>query len=1569
MEQYLSRQAPPSDRPPDSEVVYHNTRNKQRNVPSDFDNPNQISTPNQHHIPSNLPRDQMKKAMINMNQNQQRKKLGASNGSPFDRSLGRDTMNKPKTRHSNQEVNSSRQPLATSSNHASSSTDHAQTHHSKINMGLRQQNPLHIGMKYDASSTPHASSSRTRLPNQQTPYQQHNRRSSSIDQLISEEDDVQVINPPRRSDRNKSPHKHPSSHEHHMPNHHYSSRSRSPVPQTKVLTLKTSLKGKARLMAESDTPTKPSSKPPEYAPGGLTNFIKDTGRKDDDDVEPIQDPNGVYKVDSEIEVIGDEPKNASPNKRKTPTQNLMATIQQTIARESPPKPKTSRLARMQDRNGNLPLASNAAKIFPLRRPDPPLKSSNRTTEGTIASALRNRFTGTADIEVAFLGEYRLKCFTVRLTGDAIQIILPSGANAVLWNIAFDTILETQICSGGKCPFPFMMIRIGRIEGAAHDAIDTMLLQGENLDYTTYNYSEVAILCVCLRSQNEFAKDLIAAVVDKLQLHKVAIKFLNIESCSSLRKLCYEPIEAKELEHQRKRREKLASRKLPRRKVSEDDFNDVNDRPQEISPRSARRLLTKVNDNDDNQHGKSTSARGHRKSVPKDEDTPRPRKNFKDKQAADPTQSILNFPVAAEPTHDASSAAKDSTSGSVESDNEQREIPAKTRSKAPKLFQGDKNDLLFPFPPTGRADVNITVGDAQRVESGEFLNDTLLEFGLRRVLGELRDEIKNTVHLFNSFFYERLSDRSKKIDKETGHWPGYESVKKWSKGKDIFEKDFIVIPINEHFHWYLAVIYKPGRLIKPRNEGGEAMDRSHRPISRTIPSEDDKGDASRSTSDVDDVLMVSNSSGRFHGDLDDLDSVYGSRESSPLSEAPFEQNNKTPCHSNEDDDVVMDDSADPLDCIEDDDAKKGHELLKGKEDMKDVSDGVEKMEINSENGYTSDSVGQGAPLSTPTLDAFSQQNDNMRIPSPEPVEQPKKKPLSRPDAQILDSEHTWIITFDSLGGPHKAVSNQLNMWLKYEAKHKKNIDHELPDAMYWDGRAPAQDNFSDCGLYVVYYVQRLLQAPEQVLRFVERRPPFTSSKPERSIWEENLRQAWDFVEGTKLRDEWVAMMISLSENYKSNKAPEQDQLHIRDTAHQDEEQQIAINASQAESVAFLDPDETQIPATATTLVPSLPVPEDLIPGAFPTPTRPSTSRSASPQKVESKPTSSSGKSTPKWITHQDHNNEQKEKQSSHTTNLMSDYNAQRSTSSPNGNIRRSTSPDKSKTLPIRSFTNVPDGRQSSPGKDTIPNGTVVGRVTTFDPLNFNKKASSSHQLSPTRQSKHKESKEMQRRLEEIKHLIPPRRETMGDITESHIASTSNVEALGSSISGDEDIDMTLGHHSTPYNQMSSPLTNLGKFAPGHSRSEGSQIKPINSSPVRSNRQGKKPNLNDDENEGNQEEGAQIEVLTSDNISSTKLGPKNNNHQHQNSVSSEEEQETIEDLPPKEKHPPALPVKKTYARKLKVAQTDQTSSVFKRTRTSSGNGSNRITTKKAKTNNDNGKSREDAIAIDSDSEPEK
>ena len=40
---------------------------------------------------------------------------------------------------------------------------------------------------------------------------------------------------------------------------------------------------------------------------------------------------------------------------------------------------------------------------------------------------------------------------------------------------------------------------------------------------------------------------------------------------------------------------------------------------------------------------------------------------------------------------------------------------------------------------------------------------------------------------------------------------HDRVKRWTRKVNIFEKDFVVVPINENYHWYLCIICYPGKV--------------------------------------------------------------------------------------------------------------------------------------------------------------------------------------------------------------------------------------------------------------------------------------------------------------------------------------------------------------------------------------------------------------------------------------------------------------------------------------------------------------------------------------------------------------------------------------------------------------------------------------------------------------------------------------------------------------------------------------------------------------------------------------
>lgn len=104
-----------------------------------------------------------------------------------------------------------------------------------------------------------------------------------------------------------------------------------------------------------------------------------------------------------------------------------------------------------------------------------------------------------------------------------------------------------------------------------------------------------------------------------------------------------------------------------------------------------------------------------------------------------------------------------------------------------------------YPPTGPKRVAVDFQDIERLDEGEFLNDNLIGYALRRIEENMAPEHKSKVHFLNSFFFTALTIKNGRKAFN------YDAVKKWTKQKDLFDTPYIVVPINENLHWFVAII--------------------------------------------------------------------------------------------------------------------------------------------------------------------------------------------------------------------------------------------------------------------------------------------------------------------------------------------------------------------------------------------------------------------------------------------------------------------------------------------------------------------------------------------------------------------------------------------------------------------------------------------------------------------------------------------------------------------------------------------------------------------------------------------
>ncbi|XP_050066575.1 sentrin-specific protease 6-like [Aphis gossypii] len=107
---------------------------------------------------------------------------------------------------------------------------------------------------------------------------------------------------------------------------------------------------------------------------------------------------------------------------------------------------------------------------------------------------------------------------------------------------------------------------------------------------------------------------------------------------------------------------------------------------------------------------------------------------------------------------------------------------------------------------------VNINDYKMLNSNEFINDILIEFYLNYWYTEkLSEEDRKRTYVFSTYFYTTLAKSFNAFDYPahfTASQIRHEKVKKWTKNVDIFEKDFVFIPVNENQHWFMAVICFP-----------------------------------------------------------------------------------------------------------------------------------------------------------------------------------------------------------------------------------------------------------------------------------------------------------------------------------------------------------------------------------------------------------------------------------------------------------------------------------------------------------------------------------------------------------------------------------------------------------------------------------------------------------------------------------------------------------------------------------------------------------------------------------------
>ncbi|XP_058939048.1 sentrin-specific protease 6 isoform X1 [Kogia breviceps] len=401
-----------------------------------------------------------------------------------------------------------------------------------------------------------------------------------------------------------------------------------------------------------------------------------------------------------------------------------------------------------------------------------------------------------------------------------------------------------------------------------------------------------------------------------------------------------------------------------------------------------------------------------------------------------------------------------------------------------IFMGPVEKLIVYPPPPAKGGISVTNEDLHCLSEGEFLNDVIIDFYLKYlVLEKLKKEEADRIHVFSSFFYKRLNQRERRNLHETTNLSIQQKrhgrVKTWTRHVDIFEKDFIFVPLNEAAHWFLAVVCFPG-LEKPKYEPNPHYHENT--VTQKCSTVEDSC-ISSSASEMDSCSQNSSAKPVIKKMLNRkhcvavIDSNNEQEESDPRYrrnissvKCSLKKINHT---ASENEESNKGESA----CQKVVDRTKSENGLQN-EYLSSMhhTDGLSKIRLNY-----SDESAEGSKMLEDELIDFSEDQDNQDDSSDDGflADDNCNSEIGQWHLKPTVCKQPCILLMDSLRGPSRSnVVKILREYLEVEWEVKKGSKRSFSkDVMKGSNpKVPQQNNFSDCGVYVLQYVESFFENP-------------------------------------------------------------------------------------------------------------------------------------------------------------------------------------------------------------------------------------------------------------------------------------------------------------------------------------------------------------------------------------------------------------------------------------------------------------------------------------------------------------
>lgn len=355
-------------------------------------------------------------------------------------------------------------------------------------------------------------------------------------------------------------------------------------------------------------------------------------------------------------------------------------------------------------------------------------------------------------------------------------------------------------------------------------------------------------------------------------------------------------------------------------------------------------------------------------------------------------------------------------------------------------------LLFVYPEDDPHGILVTTNELARLEPGIYLNDTLVELDMRWIFEDIKPSLRQRSFYFSSFFYRKLTANNHQRvsfiggsqSQETRNALAHRQVRKWTQNINIFERDFLFIPICEHLHWYLIIVAFPKAMLtgKKINKEGEEKGRTmdEQPSSGVVSS--DVFETDNFSNFIPPLLEEELSGDEVPSDAQSVTRINSLSTHFPTSDTELGGPNKI---------------------------ESSLDRLRGTVSFLNDS---RTPSLVFDSGVGKDAVTDLVSTSQPSQGGGS---SSVIFDDDRCKESVQQIPNSSTDQKCC------IICYDSLGGSRskQVVFNNIKHYLVAEAADKLGEEADMKRSHGVSLKGPIQTNSTDCGLFMLQSIERFL----------------------------------------------------------------------------------------------------------------------------------------------------------------------------------------------------------------------------------------------------------------------------------------------------------------------------------------------------------------------------------------------------------------------------------------------------------------------------------------------------------------